>query len=54
MATYQALHSAMNQGVGESLVEDTDDNAEQEHFDFQGFECPKNFWGPRFRDSLSG
>ena len=43
MATYQALHSAMNQGVGESLVEDTDDNAEQEHLDFQGFDVRKTF-----------
>ena len=43
VATYQALHSAMNQGVGESLVEDTDDNAEQEHFDFQGFDVRKTF-----------
>ena len=43
VATYQALHSAMNQGVGESLVEDTDDNAEQEHFDFQGFDIRKTF-----------
>ena len=43
VATYQALHSAMNQGVGESLVEDTDDNAEQEHLDFQGFDVRKTF-----------
>jgi superfamily II DNA or RNA helicase len=43
VATYQALHSAMNQGVGESLLEDTDDNAEQEHFDFQGFDVRKTF-----------
>ena len=43
VATYQALHSAMNQVVGESLVEDTDDNAEQEHFDFQGFDVRKTF-----------
>lgn len=43
VATYQALHSAMNQVVGESLLEDTDDNAEQEHFDFQGFDIRKTF-----------
>lgn len=43
VATYQALHSAMNQVVGESLVEDTDDNAEQEHFDFQGFDVRQTF-----------
>ena len=43
VATYQALHSAMNQGVGESLLEDTDDNAEQEHFDFQGFDVRQTF-----------
>ena len=33
----------MNQVVGESLVEDTDDNAEQEHFDFQGFDVRQTF-----------
>ena len=43
VATYQALHSAMNQVVGESLVEDTDDNAEQEHFDFQDFDVRQTF-----------
>ena len=43
VATYQALHSAMNQVVGESIVEDTDDNAEQEHFDFQGFDVRQTF-----------
>lgn len=43
VATYQALHSAMNQGVGESLVEDTDDESQQEHFDFQGFDIRKTF-----------
>ena len=43
VATYQALHSAMNQVVGESLLEETDDNAEQEHFDFQGFDIRKTF-----------
>lgn len=43
VATYQALHSAMNQVVGESLLEDTDDNAEQEHFDFQGFDVRQTF-----------
>lgn len=54
VATYQALHSAIDQVVGDSLIEDTDDESQQEHFDFQGFDIPKNFWGPRFRDSLSG
>ena len=43
VATYQALHSAMNQVVGESIVEDTDDNAEQEHFDFQDFDVRQTF-----------
>ena len=35
VATYQALHSAMNQVVGDGLIEDTDDTAQQEHFNFQ-------------------
>lgn len=43
VATYQALHSAMNQVVGNSLIEDTDDEAQQEHFDFQGFDIRKTF-----------
>lgn len=41
VATYQALHSAMNQVVGDSLIEDTDDESQQEHFDFQGFDIRK-------------
>ena len=43
VATYQALHSAMNQVVGNSLIEDTDDESQQEHFDFQGFDIRKTF-----------
>lgn len=43
VATYQALHSAMNQVLGESLLEETDDNAEQEHFDFQDFDVRQTF-----------
>ncbi len=43
VATYQALHSAMNQVVGDGLIEDTDDTAQQEHFDFQGFDVRKTF-----------
>ena len=43
VATYQALHSAMNQVVGDSLIEDTDDEFQQEHFDFQGFDIRKTF-----------
>lgn len=43
VATYQALHSAMNQVVGDSLIEDTDDDSQQEHFDFQGFDIRKTF-----------
>ena len=43
VATYQALHSAMNQVVGDSLIEDTDDESQQEHFDFQGFDIRKTF-----------
>ena len=43
VATYQALHSAMNQVVGDSLIEDTDDEAQQEHFDFQDFDIRKTF-----------
>ena len=31
VATYQALHSAMNQLEGDALSEDTDDTADQEH-----------------------
>lgn len=43
VATYQALHSAMNQVVGDSLIEDTDDESQQEHFGFQGFDIRKTF-----------
>lgn len=43
VATYQALHSAMNHVVGDSLIEDTDDESQQEHFDFQGFDIRKTF-----------
>ena len=43
VATYQALHSAMNQVVGDSLIEDTDDTAQQEHFNFQDFDIRKTF-----------
>ena len=43
IATYQALHSAMNQLKGESRAEDTDDQAEIEHFDYQGFDVVATF-----------
>ena len=43
VATYQALHSAMNQVVGQSQVEDTDDQAEIERFDFKGFDIFTTF-----------
>ena len=43
VATYQALHSAMNQVVGDGLIEDTDDTAQQEHFNFQDFDIRKTF-----------
>lgn len=43
VATYQALHSAMNQVVGDSLIEDIDDESQQEHFNFQGFDIRKTF-----------
>ena len=43
-----------NQVVGDSLIEDTDDESQQEHFDFQGFDIRKLFGEPRFRDALSG
>ena len=45
VATYQALHSAMNQVVGYGLIEDTDDTAQQEHFNFQDFDIRKTFDG---------
>lgn len=43
VATYQALHSAMNQVVGDGLIDDTDDTAQQEHFNFQDFDIRKTF-----------
>ena len=43
VATYQALHSAMNQVIGDGLIEDTDDTAQQEHFNFQDFDIRKTF-----------
>ena len=43
VATYQALHSAMNQVVGDGPIEDTDDTAQQEHFNFQDFDIRKTF-----------
>lgn len=43
VATYQALHSAMNQLEGDALSEDTDDTADQEHYDFNGFDLKKTF-----------
>ena len=36
VATYQALHSAINHLEGDAEVEDTDDVVENEHFDFKG------------------
>ena len=36
VATYQALHSAINRLEGDAEVEDTDDVVETEHFDFKG------------------
>lgn len=43
VATYQALHSAMNQVVGQSQAEDTDDQAEIETYDFKGFDIFSTF-----------
>ena len=43
VATYQALHSAMNQVVGDSLIEDIDDESQQEHFNFRDFDIRKTF-----------
>lgn len=43
VATYQALHSAMNQLEGDALSEDTDDTADQEHYNFHGFDLKKTF-----------
>ncbi|MFQ6974516.1 MAG: hypothetical protein ACLRSA_01445 [Streptococcus salivarius] len=42
VATHQHC-TAMNQVVGDSLIEDTDDESQQEHFDFQGFDIRKTF-----------
>ena len=36
VATYQALHSAVNRLEGDAEVEDTDDVVENEYFDFKG------------------
>uniref|UniRef100_UPI00093EA5CF restriction endonuclease subunit R n=1 Tax=Streptococcus salivarius TaxID=1304 RepID=UPI00093EA5CF len=38
-----ALHSSMKQVVGDGLIEDTDDTAQQEHFNFQDFDIRKTF-----------
>lgn len=43
VATYQALHSAMNQLEGDALSEDTDDTADQEHYEFKCFDLKKIF-----------
>lgn len=43
VATYQALHSAMNQLEGDAISEDTDDTADQEHYNFHGFDLKKTF-----------
>lgn len=43
VATYQALHSAMNQLEVDALSEDTDDTADQEHYNFHGFDLKKTF-----------
>ena len=43
VATYQALHSAMNQLEGDALSEDTDDTADQEHYEFKDFDHNKTF-----------
>lgn len=43
VATYQALHSAMNQLEGDALSEDTDDTADQEHYEFKDFDLNKTF-----------
>ncbi len=41
VATYQALHSAINRLEGDAEVEDTDDVVENEHFDLKtcGYRC---------------
>ena len=43
VATYQALHSAINRLEGDAEVEDTDDVVENEHFDFKGVDIVKLF-----------
>lgn len=43
VATYQALHSAMNQLEGDAISEDTDDTDDQEHYDFHVFDLNKTF-----------
>ena len=43
VSTYQALHSAMNQVVGQSQIEDSDDQVEIETFDFKGFDIFSTF-----------
>ena len=43
VATYQALHSAINRMEGDAEVEDTDDVVENEHFDFKGVDIVKLF-----------
>lgn len=43
VATYQALHSAMNQLEGDAISEDTDDTDDQEHYEFKDFDLNKTF-----------
>ena len=43
VATYQALHSAINRLEGDAEVEDTDDVVENEHYDFKGVDIVKLF-----------
>ena len=43
VATYQALHSAINRLEGDAEVEDTDDVVENEHYDFKGVDIVKIF-----------
>ena len=52
VATYQALHSAMNQVVGQSQSEDTDDQAEIETFDFKDFDIFTTFKAISLRNPL--
>ena len=53
VATYQALHSAMNQVVGDGLIEDTDDSLNKSILIFK-ISISEKHLGPRFRDSLFG